>query len=477
MVQIRPGAKIRNVRMKDVMGTFGCLVRARSNHNKLYILSAAHVLGLNGYAEPGDVIEAEDSPGSQTWTPVGTFERATQWRHVDGVFQQCDAALALVTNPALVSGDFDGIGPPGEVATGLYEGMNLKFHGAGTGAVGVATLYKFGVGAKAVYQDLGDGTLFELEYADQILYVKDDAGTLSSPTTYMDSGALVLTEENFPVGLHFSRTTDDFPVRAAVCTPLNTVLSVLDVELIPLASAAVAPAVQLPWQDDVGVRAFAEFQVMLRSQLEPHTLYGGARWSLGRDGLIVDNKLDRSPGEMVTIPRVWKAYSTEIVQAATKYKVPVELIVATICTESSGNPDAQRTEPHWISDLQTPDQVSAGLMQTLISTARDMLPGVQVDRQSLLQPAQSILAGTAYISHQRQRTQFDPPLVACAYNAGRLESNAGSSNRWKLLQYPVDSGQHADRFVQWFNDCFAYLCGIKASLPPQVVSFVQLLRG
>jgi hypothetical protein len=354
--------------------------------------------------------------------------------------------------------------------------MNLKFHGAGSGAVGLATLYKFGVGAKAIYQDLGNGSLFELEYADQILYVKDDAGTYSSPTKPMDSGALVLTEENFPVGLHFSRTTDDFPVHAAVCTPLNTVLSVLDVELIPPPAAA-APAPQMPWQDAVGVRGFAEYQVLLRQQLETHTLYGGAHWSLGRDGLVVDNKLDRSVGAMVTVPRVWNAYGAHILKAATQYKVPVELIVATICTESSGHPEAQRNEPHWIDDIKTPGQASAGLMQTLISTARDMLPGVQVDRQSLLDPEQSIMAGTAYISYQRQSTHLDPPLVACAYNAGRLEPNQGSANRWKMLQYPLDSGQHADRFVQWFNDCFAYLCENRNLLPPQIVSFVQLLRS
>jgi hypothetical protein len=43
--------------------------------------------------------------------------------------------------------------------------------------------------------------------------------------------------------------------------------------------------------------------------------------------------------------------------------------------------------------------------------------------------------------------------VACAYNAGGIYPNDGPDNRWKMRQYPIGSGAHADRFVRWFNDC------------------------
>lgn len=70
------------------------------------------------------------------------------------------------------------------------------------------------------------------------------------------------------------------------------------------------------------------------------------------------------------MPRVWQAHRLDIEEAALKHKVPVELIVATICAETSGRTDAIRIEPGYVSDLTTPHRVSCGLMQTLISTAR-----------------------------------------------------------------------------------------------------------
>ena len=139
------------------------------------------------------------------------------------------------------------------------------------------------------------------------------------------------------------------------------------------------------------------------------------------------------------------------------YGVPVELIIATSATETGGNPEKIRIEPGFISDARTPHRVSPGLMQTLISTARDALAGESgeaIDRTWLLVPDNSIRAGTAYMAHQRRKTGFDPPKVACAYNAGSVIRNNSPDNRWKMKQFPIGSSEHADRFVRWFNDCF-----------------------
>jgi hypothetical protein len=108
-------------------------------------------------------------------------------------------------------------------------------------------------------------------------------------------------------------------------------------------------------------------------------------------------------------------------------------------------------EPGYISDEATPHKVSPGLTQTLISTAREAMQ-MSLDRQWLLDPANAIEAGTAYIAHQARVTHLDPPLVAAAYNAGKLAYQNGSQNRWKLRQYPIGTGAHCDRFVQFFND-------------------------
>jgi hypothetical protein len=500
---IKAGTKIRNVRNTLVEGTLACLVRARSDPSLLYILSAAHVIGLNGYAEPGDDIEAEDPPGTGTWVKIGEFERAYKWVDAEGTFQQCDAALARVVIPNPILQEIDGIGPIGGVTTRLYERMPLKFRGAGTGQPCQAELYSYDTGVPVIYEDIETGDQFEMEYANQILYVRPGGGVPVSPTRPADSGALVLSADNEAIGMHFSRTPDNFAVNAAVCSPMNTILSALDVELVPpdavpnavatnlatppgavtrpAPAPAPAPAPPPPpaAPDDVGEKGFAAFGVLIRSLLDPHRIYEGISWYLGPDGLVVDNKLEGTGGKMVTVPRVWTAFGAKIVQAAQHYDVPIELIIATICTESGGNPNAVRTEPGWTSDAATPHLVSVGLMQTLISTARGALHNAAVDRTALLDPANSIDAGTAYIAQQKFSTRFDPPLVACAYNAGGLYPNKGPANRWKLKQYPIGSGVHADRFVKWFNDSFAFLTPFVGQLPaqPHPISFVQLMRS
>jgi hypothetical protein len=166
--------------------------------------------------------------------------------------------------------------------------------------------------------------------------------------------------------------------------------------------------------------------------------------------------VERTPGAPVTVTRVWDLYHGQINAAATRFAVPAQLIVATICTESSGRADAIRLEPRFVSDAATPDQVTPGLMQTLISTARVAMNNPNIDRKWLFVPGNSIMAGTAYIASQAGATLLDPPLVAAGCNAGSLRHNMSPKNRWKLVQFPLDSSEHCDRFVKWFNDaCFA----------------------
>ena len=147
--------------------------------------------------------------------------------------------------------------------------------------------------------------------------------------------------------------------------------------------------------------------------------------------------------------------------------------MATIATESSGDATAIRFEPRYKSDEATPDQVSPGLMQTLISTARSALGNNAINRSWLLQPDNSIQAGTAYILKQSQHTGFDPPVVACCYNAGSVLPNDSPKNRWRMQQYPIGTSEHCDRFVKWFNDCVTVFAGL-TNPPP--VSFSARLK-
>ena len=186
----------------------------------------------------------------------------------------------------------------------------------------------------------------------------------------------------------------------------------------------------------------------------PHGFGNSIRWQVRAQGVSIEGTgVERTGGEPETVRRVWDQFGAAIETWSNRFGVPAELIVATICTESGGDPNAVREEPGYRSDAATPDRVSPGLMQTLITTARNALQDDGVDREWLLEPGNSIQAGTAYIASQMTRTNLDPPKVACAYNAGGIYPNDGPDNRWKMRQYPIGSGAHADRFVRWFNDC------------------------
>ena len=186
---------------------------------------------------------------------------------------------------------------------------------------------------------------------------------------------------------------------------------------------------------------------------EYHRYRDSVRWRVTARGVAIERRgVERTPGPPVTVTRVWEAYSADVNAAAKKYGVPAHLIVATICTESTGRADAIRFEPRYVSDETTPHQVSPGLMQTLISTARGALGRPRIDRRWLFAPRNSIMAGTAYIASQAASTKYDPPLVAAAYNAGRLVYEGSAGNRWKLRQYPIGTSEHCDRFVKWLND-------------------------
>lgn len=185
-----------------------------------------------------------------------------------------------------------------------------------------------------------------------------------------------------------------------------------------------------------------------------HGFWDSVLWWLSPHGILVDGKIDVWGCPPATVQRVWSAYSPHILRWAVGYTVPAELIVATICTESGGDSSSIREEPGFKTDQETPGSVSVGLMQTLISTARDATKFHFIDRAWLLIPENSIQAGTSMIAHQFPATHFDPPKVACAYNAGGIYHQEGLKNRWKMRQFPIGTGEHADRFVKWFNECF-----------------------
>jgi hypothetical protein len=208
---------------------------------------------------------------------------------------------------------------------------------------------------------------------------------------------------------------------------------------------------------------------------QPHRIFpASVSWALTRDGISIDGAPPAgSGGQPVTATHVWQSYGASITRWCAELGVPVELVIALICTESSGKSDAVREEPGYVSDAETPARISAGLTQTLISTARMAMGMPSIDRAWLLDPDNAIRAGVTYVASQRGVTKFDPPVVGCAYNAGSVKLNDGAGNRWKMRQFPLGTGHYADRFVGFFNDCFTVL----ADAPPSAPSFVAMLRA
>jgi hypothetical protein len=186
------------------------------------------------------------------------------------------------------------------------------------------------------------------------------------------------------------------------------------------------------------------------------------QWKLSREGVLRAGETQprRSAGDPSTVTKTWTRFRAPMEKCAAAYGVPVELLIATACTETGGNADAVRKEPGYADDASTPGSISVGLMQTLIQTARGVIGDKSIDRQTLLDPEISIRAGAACIRQaaisRSKPTNFDPPLVGIAYNAGSLHETR--DNAWGLKQTLRDHGTaHADVFVEFFNDCFAVL--------------------
>lgn len=178
------------------------------------------------------------------------------------------------------------------------------------------------------------------------------------------------------------------------------------------------------------------------------------KWRLTQDGIEIqgDGSVKRTTGQPSTVKKIWTSYQTEITTYSKKYNIPIEIIIANIATESGGNTKAYREEPGFKSDLETPNKVSGGLMQTLLSTANQMLR-TKLKTVDLFVPDVAIHAGASFIASQAFKTNLDPVLVPIAYNAGGLYPQKDPDNRFKLKMYPIGTSAHADRYILWFNDC------------------------
>ncbi|WP_207538265.1 D-alanyl-D-alanine carboxypeptidase family protein [Sabulicella rubraurantiaca] len=202
--------------------------------------------------------------------------------------------------------------------------------------------------------------------------------------------------------------------------------------------------------------------------------FQGRPWRVDRHGIYLRDleggqRAIRSAGNPTTCGAVIAAFGPQIAKYSAKHGVPPELIVMTIATEvgvyrSVGftGPRTFRWEAH-ISDY------SAGPMQMLASTARDVnrkerlgyedsdFPSFDAKPEPppqdlpIYKPDIAIDLGAAFIRRGMAKTGTNPILVAAAYNAGSVRQ--GTGNPWGLHCH----GDHLDRAAEWFGDACALL--------------------
>ncbi len=207
---------------------------------------------------------------------------------------------------------------------------------------------------------------------------------------------------------------------------------------------------------------------------EWNSFEGGKKWRVTTCGVETEEGFPRTSGNPSSMYNLLKDYGNDIEVASVRFDLPKALIMSMIGIEAAridadrSHFDARslRLEPGYVSDTKTPNKVSPGLMQTLISTADwmndkyDLYYDVEgqkepPSREDLFIPYRSILAGAAYLKYQMDRYDMlyaDPVLLCAAYNAGSIRYT--DSNPWHLVTYSDD---RIDRCIEFYNDALCVL--------------------
>lgn len=140
--------------------------------------------------------------------------------------------------------------------------------------------------------------------------------------------------------------------------------------------------------------------------------------------VLAQDQVDNS----VKAQKVWEDYGEIIKQVAQKYNLDPQLIFATIMTESEGNPESYRYEPHI-------DDASYGLGQILYSTAVSL--GFTGKPEDIYRPEIAIdLIGKFHKNTIDTYGELTPERMTVVYNTGQL------------FGYPTYG--HLARFKEWY---------------------------
>jgi|GEM_PF-3171900 len=166
-----------------------------------------------------------------------------------------------------------------------------------------------------------------------------------------------------------------------------------------------------------------------------HNVFGGVRWSVSSDKVIVTKP---PAGSVSLVTTCMKRYGASIQKWADHFKLSRASVVATAIAESSC------TDPRGSSD-----GLSSGPMQVTASTCASIMgiSSATCRARMFSSPDFSFEVGAKYMASafQVRQHQHDPPKIGAAYNAGSIRSS--TANRWHMLV----TGNHIERWVGGYN--------------------------
>ena len=200
-------------------GSIGCLVHERNDPSRVFVLSNSHVIANSGIAKHGDsIIQPCAVDGGTASDEVAKLADWVKFDFSPRFSNGIDAAIAgPVTNAEFESTiALLNIVPRG-VNQNLRVGMKVKKVGRTS--------------------DLTTGVIRDVHFRTEFSYPNPSGGRgvvrflnqvlCTNFTSYGDSGALVLDEDNYGLGLHFAGSP-----RASIFSPISYALDGLNIELV-----------------------------------------------------------------------------------------------------------------------------------------------------------------------------------------------------------------------------------------------------
>ena len=181
--------------------------------------------------------------------------------------------------------------------------------------------------------------------------------------------------------------------------------------------------------------------------LSSHRYGDGVAWGYTAAGVTEDGASPRTYDATV-VTDVLFVLGADLRQTATEEDVPVELLTAAVCliAESIGATAAANYVnymPDFVSDSETPERVYAGCTGLRLDRVI-AVRGPTTILDYLADPITAIITAARHMLARIDQTQFQPPMMAAAYNTDGILLDAAS--RWRMAP-----GQQIDRFVGWFN--------------------------